>query len=178
MANFTKQVTPLIESLPPVQLSPVTPLLQAKQPLWNAFDAAFTRLAGYPATEFRFVPGQTPLATGGETAAVLLSYYAVILGGREVMRNRKPFSVHSLFIMHNFILTAVSAALLALFAEQLLPMLAHGGLHKSICGADSWTKQLNILYYVSLPSDCCNLAFPLLSQAPNRISGETSSSAV
>ena len=149
MANFTKPMPSLIEGLPQVQTSPVLPLLKTEQPLWSLFDSIFTSVAGYHATDFHFVPGQTPLATAKETFSVLVSYYAIVLGGREVMRHRKPFELSSLFILHNFLLTVVSGALLALFAEQLVRMLANDGLFNSICSNRAWTKELNALYYVS-----------------------------
>jgi fatty acid elongase 3 len=46
-------------------------------------------------------------------------------------------------------LTAVSGALLVLFAEQLIPTLWRHGLYENICGASGWTQPLTVLYYVS-----------------------------
>jgi fatty acid elongase 3 len=51
---------------------------------------------------------------------------------------------------HNFVLTAISGALLVLFAEQLIPTLWRHGLYENICGASGWTQPLVVLYYVSL----------------------------
>jgi len=67
------------------------------------------------------------------------------------MRNRQPFKLKVPFIIHNFYLTCISAILLALFIEQLVPTLYHHGLFFTICDhAGGWTNQLVILYYVCI----------------------------
>lgn len=65
------------------------------------------------------------------------------------MQTRKPLSLNGPFMAHNFMLTVVSAALLVLFAEQLLPTLWKYGLYENICGKSGWTRRLVVLYYVS-----------------------------
>ena len=89
------------------------------------------------------------MSTLKETVLTLTAYYVIILGGREVMRNRKPFAVRAAFILHNFYLTVISAVLLALFVEQLLPTVARKGVFFAICNHQGgWTKELVALYYV------------------------------
>jgi len=56
--------------------------------------------------------------------------------------------LNGLFMVHNFCLTATSGALLALFAQQLIPSLWKDDLYENICGADGWTRPLVVLYYV------------------------------
>lgn len=117
--------------------------------LWPMFDKAYTAVMGYPPTDFKFVPGVSPMSTMKETLISLGAYYVVVLGGREVMRNRKPFILNGPFMVHNFYLTAISAILLALFIEQLLPTLVRNGVFFTICDHNGgWTKELVILYYV------------------------------
>lgn len=127
----------------PISLSP-----------WTNFDKVWTALKGYPAEEFKFVPGKTPFSTLTETVAMIAIYVVVIFGGRELMRNREPYKLNGLFKAHNFILTAISGALLVLFAEQLIPTLWRHGLYENICGASGWTQKLTVLYYVSLHLEC------------------------
>ena len=80
---------------------------------------------------------------------MIATYYVVIFGGREVMRNRPAFKLNGPFMIHNFYLTAISAILLALFTEQLVPTLYNYGIFHAICKAEGgWTKPLVILYYV------------------------------
>jgi len=119
---------------------------------WKVFDKIWTTTMGYPAEQFDFVPGKSPIGTLNETVGVIVLYYAVILGGREWMRNRPAYKLNTLFKMHNFILTVISGSLLILFAEQLIPTLRQGGLYNAICGSGGWTRPLIILYYVSNPS--------------------------
>jgi fatty acid elongase 3 len=118
--------------------------------LWPIFEAAFEPIAGYKPQDFRFVPNKTPMSTLKSTCIMLLSYYVLIFGGREFMRNREPMKLSFLFKLHNFYLTVISGVLLALFAEQLIPTLARRGLFYAICDhSGGWTDKLVILYYVS-----------------------------
>lgn len=118
--------------------------------LWPIFDKAWTAVVGYPAGDFRFVQGETPMSTIKETSIFIVIYYAIILGGREWMRNREPYKLKTLFLIHNFYLTAISGILLALFIEQLLPIVVRGGIFHAICHADGgWTQPLVVLYYLN-----------------------------
>jgi hypothetical protein len=116
---------------------------------WVNFNRLWISVKGYPADEFDFIPGTTPFSTMCETLGMIALYLAVILGGRELMKNRKPVKLNGLFMAHNFILTMVSGALLVLFAEQLLPTLWSHGVYENICGGSGWTPPLVVLYYVS-----------------------------
>jgi fatty acid elongase 3 len=118
--------------------------------LWPIFSKAFEYVAGYPADDFRFKTGETPMSTLKETGIFIVIYYAIIFGGRELMRNREPFKLKTLFLIHNFYLTAISAILLALFVEQLLPTVARHGIFHAICAREGgWTQPLVVLYYLN-----------------------------
>lgn len=118
--------------------------------LWPIFSAAFEQIKGYPAENFRFEAGVTPMSTLPETAIALISYYIIIFGGREIMKNREPLKLNGLFKVHNFYLTLISGILLVLFLEQLIPTVVRGGLFYGICNEEGgWTDELVILYYVS-----------------------------
>jgi hypothetical protein len=119
--------------------------------LWPLFDRAYSSVMGYAPTDFKFVEGKTPISTFKETAAVLISYYIIIFGGRELMKNRPAYKLNALFMIHNFYLTAISGILLALFLEQLIPEVWRNGVFHAICHRDGgWTKPLVTLYYVSI----------------------------
>ena len=124
---------------------------------------------GYPAASFRINEGKTFMTTGTETAIVITLYYIIILGGREVMRNRPAFKLNDLFLIHNFYLTAVSGSLLALFIEQLVPSLWNRGVYDAICGGSGWTKELTTLYYVrgTFPMGCLGLTRTSSIISPN-----------
>ncbi|KAK4062699.1 uncharacterized protein Triagg1_9817 [Trichoderma aggressivum f. europaeum] len=118
--------------------------------LWPLFSKAFEYVAGYPAEEFDFVVGKTPMSTLRDTSIFVAIYYLIIFGGRELMRAREPFKLKTFFLIHNFVLTAVSAILLALFIEQLLPTIVRRGTLFAVCDADGgWTQPLVVLYYMT-----------------------------
>ncbi|KAI9818239.1 MAG: hypothetical protein M1832_004455 [Thelocarpon impressellum] len=118
--------------------------------LWPLFSKLYAQVMGYPAEDFRFVQGQTPMSTLSATAIMIVSYYVVIFGGRELMRNRPAMKLNGLFMIHNLYLTIVSGALLALFIEQLLPTVVRRGTFYAICNRDGgWTKPLVVLYYLN-----------------------------
>ncbi len=125
--------------------------------LWPIFDELYTSVMGFPAEDFRFVQGQTPMSTFRATAAVLVAYYIIIFGGREFMKNRPAYKINGLFKIHNLYLTIISGVLLALFIEQLLPTVWRHGIFYAICDRNGgWTKPLVTLYYVRHPA--CTLA--------------------
>lgn len=118
--------------------------------LWPIFDKAYTQIMGSPTADFQFVQGVTPMSTLKETATALITYYVVIFGGREIMRNRTAFKLNGLFMLHNLFLTIFSGVLLVLFIEQLLPTLWRHGVFYAICDHDGgWTKPLVLLYYLN-----------------------------
>lgn len=120
--------------------------------LWPLFDKAYTRVMGYSTKKFVFVPGDTPMSTLVATSTMLITYYVTVFAGREFMKNREPFKLNSLFMAHNLFLTAFSGTLLALFIEQLLPILWRYGTFYAICNhGGGWTPPLVLLYYVSIP---------------------------
>lgn len=95
------------------------------------------------------------MATFAEATSMIALYYLVIFGGREVMRNRPAFELKVPFMIHNLYLTIISAALLALFVEQLGPTLMSEGVYCSVCNkAAGWTNALEVLYYVSESGFC------------------------
>lgn len=68
------------------------------------------------------------------------------------MKNREPFKLNGLFMVHNLALTIISGVLLALFAEQLVPTVVRNGVFYAICDhRGGWTGPLVTLYYVHTP---------------------------
>jgi len=86
------------------------------------------------------------------------------------MRNRPAFKLSVPFIIHNFYLTVISAVLLALFVEQLIPTLYRHGLFFAICDVKGgWTPPLVTLYYVCVANTRENRKLTLSSStiSPN-----------
>jgi len=118
--------------------------------LWPIFDKAFTAVMGYHPQDFDFQPRVTPMSTLKESSLTILTWYIVIFGGRELMRNRPAFKLNALFMIHNFYLTAISGTLLALFVEQLVSTVYNHGIFYAICDVKGgWTPPLVILYYLN-----------------------------
>jgi len=118
--------------------------------LWPIFDKAFSAVRGYSANDFKFVEGVTPMSTFKETATVLVAYYVIVFGGRELMKGRPAFTLNVPFMIHNFYLTAISGVLLALFIEQLLGTVVNKGIFFTICNhKGGWTQPLVTLYYLN-----------------------------
>ena len=142
--------------------------------LWPYFSTAYSKLMGFPPTKFVFVPGVTPLSTLSACATMLITYYVTIFAGREFMRNREPFKLNGLFMLHNLYLTLISGVLLALFVEQLLSTIWRNGIFYAICDyRGGWTAPLVTLYYVhSSPFEgICALTDKCAAQLPHEISG-------
>ncbi|KAG9243481.1 GNS1/SUR4 family-domain-containing protein [Calycina marina] len=116
---------------------------------WTNFNKVWTAVMGYPAENFRFVTGKTPMSTPQETLGMIVLYLVVIFGGQSFMRDRPALKLNGLFMVHNLLLTVISGALLVLFAQQLIPSLYRHGLYENICGADGWTRSLVVLYYLN-----------------------------
>ncbi|KAL0943811.1 Elongation of fatty acids protein 2 [Colletotrichum truncatum] len=118
--------------------------------LWPLLDKVWTPIVGYPVDEFRFKAGITPMSTIKDAGIFVIIYYAIIFGGREWMRNREPYKLKGLFLIHNLFLTVISFALLALYIEQLLPTVVRKGIFHAICDAEGgWTQPLVVLYYMT-----------------------------
>ncbi|KAF9352144.1 hypothetical protein BGX34_000161 [Mortierella sp. NVP85] len=113
------------------------------------FRDAYELVTGTPADSFVFREGVTPLSTQFEVAMWTVSYLAVIFGGRQIMKTQEAFKLKTLFIIHNFLLTITSGALLLLFIENLVPILARHGLFYAVCDDGAWTQRLELLYYLN-----------------------------
>lgn len=136
--------------------------------LWPIFSRAFHSLLGYKPEHWRFEQGVTPMSTMPQTAAALISYYLIIFGGREIMKDRAALKLNGLFKVHNLYLTIISGVLLVLFLEQLIPTVVRHGIFYAVCDYDGgWTPQLVILYYVCfLPPPPSTLSPPHCSTHP------------
>ncbi|KZZ95604.1 GNS1/SUR4 membrane protein [Ascosphaera apis ARSEF 7405] len=138
--------------------------------LWPTFNNAFEWVTGYKANDFRYIPGKTAMSGLKPTLMALAAYYAVILIGREIMKTREAFKLKKLFIAHNLILSTMSAILLALFIEQLLPTIyTHGLRYAFLDRRGGWTDNLVPLYYVTYMTKYIELAdtlFLVLKKKP------------
>lgn len=86
-----------------------------------------------------YVPGKTPISTMPVVSAILASYLAIIFGIKEVMRERPPQKLNTLFRIHNAFLTLGSGLLLALMLEEVASIFVKSGVYDTMCNEASWT---------------------------------------
>ncbi|KAJ3044856.1 hypothetical protein HK097_001352 [Rhizophlyctis rosea] len=115
----------------------------------DLFDKAALAISGHLPDEFVFE--KAPLSTRKEAAQWSLAYLAIVLGGQAFMRSAvpKPVSFKPIFFLHNAMLSIVSAGLLILFLELVIPDLLKHGLMWSICHEDAWNSRLELLFYIN-----------------------------
>lgn len=86
-----------------------------------------------------YVPGKTPLSTMPVVSATLASYLIIIFSIQQVMRDRPPLKLNTLFRIHNAFLTLGSALLLALMVEEVASIWVKSGTYDTMCNESSWT---------------------------------------
>lgn len=98
-----------------------------------------------------WVPGKSPISTVPALVAAVITYLAVIFGGRELMKNRAPLttSIKLPFLLHNLALTFGSGLLLALMLEEIIPIVRRNGFYYAICGEGAWTMKLETYYMIN-----------------------------
>ncbi|BGP12818.1 hypothetical protein JCM10213_008079 [Rhodosporidiobolus nylandii] len=96
-----------------------------------------------------WVPGSSPLSTHTEVFAAISFYLAVIFGGQAWMSGSKPYRFKPLFMLHNFLLSAGSALVLALMLEEIVPIVWKHGLFYAICADEAWTPRMETYYIIN-----------------------------
>ncbi|KAF9517933.1 hypothetical protein BS47DRAFT_1338808 [Hydnum rufescens UP504] len=76
-------------------------------------------------------------------------YLTTIFSIRALMKNHAPFKLTFFFQAHNLILTAGSGLLLALIAEEIVPIWWQHGFFDAICNSRSWTPRLEFYYLIN-----------------------------
>ncbi|ORX35482.1 ELO family [Kockovaella imperatae] len=118
------------------------PLYSTITGLWETFGLPS------PPVEYRtWVSGTSPLSTQKAVVAAIGTYLLVIFGGREIMRSRSAYKLTPLFQAHNLFLTAISALILGLMVEEIIPLYLKHGFYWSICNTTAFTPRL-ITYYM------------------------------
>lgn len=119
--------------------------------LWPIFNYVFELVIGYPADKFEFIYHKTFLANGTHAIGIIVVYYIVIFGGRELSSRLKlpPLKLNALFQLHNIGLTVVSLSLLLLTIEQLVPILYNHGIFYAVCHRKAFAPRLVTLYYLN-----------------------------
>ncbi|KAI8870076.1 GNS1/SUR4 membrane protein [Ramicandelaber brevisporus] len=118
-------------------------------PLNDLFGVGYKMVMGKDHREFSVKYGQTPFSTYSSCIGIVVLYYIVIFGGQELMRNRKPITLPTLFKAHNLFLTAASVVMFSLFMEQMVPQIIQHGFTYSVCDINSPNQQVDLLHYIN-----------------------------
>ncbi|KAH9950345.1 GNS1/SUR4 membrane protein [Amylocystis lapponica] len=102
-----------------------------------------------PAHFSKYVPGKTPLSTPQTVFPALAGYLVTVFSLRHFMKNRNPLKMQYIFQLHNIILSAGSAILLALIAEQVAPLAWKQGLFWSMCDEAMYSDKLEAYYIIN-----------------------------
>ncbi|KAF9229285.1 GNS1/SUR4 membrane protein [Gyrodon lividus] len=97
----------------------------------------------------QYIPGVTPLSTWPVVSAALASYLVIVFGIREVMKDRPPQKLNTLFRIHNAFLSLGSALLLALMVEEVASIWIKSGTYDTMCNETSWTPRLEFYYMIN-----------------------------
>jgi fatty acid elongase 3 len=98
-----------------------------------------------PSYLVHYEAGASPLSQTHQVVTALASYLAVVFGLRHIMRDQPPLKLTTLFQLHNIILSAGSALLLALMVEEVFPIYWNHGLFHAMCSNNAWTTvRLNL----------------------------------
>lgn len=114
--------------------------MPSHSPIYDALAALIPD--GVPRSLYIWDPPNTPLSTLPAASTAIVTYLAVIFGGRAIMKDRQPFgeSLKIPFLVHNLALTVGSGALLAVMLEEIVPILRRGGPLYGICHEAAWTS--------------------------------------
>lgn len=101
-----------------------------------------------------YIPGESPLSTWPVVTTALASYLAIIFGIREIMRDRSPQRLNTLFRIHNAFLSAGSLILLVLMMEEVGSIRLTNTTYGTMCDETSWTevRLFNLYLFDTQPS--------------------------
>lgn len=87
-----------------------------------------------------YLPGETPFSTWPVVASMTVTYLAVVFGTREIMKDRAPLRMNTLFRAHNLLLSVGSLVLMALIGEEVFSNWLKVGTYGSLCFQEAYTS--------------------------------------
>lgn len=96
-----------------------------------------------------YIPGESPLSTWPVVTTALASYLAIIFGIREIMKDRSPQRLNTLFRIHNAFLSVGSLILLVLMMEEVGSIRLTNTTYGTMCDETSWTERLEFYYMIN-----------------------------
>ena len=71
------------------------------------FEQVYASVTGKDPNDFAYTEGITLFSTKYEVAIALITYFAVIFGGQQFMKNFSPINLKFIFQLHNLLLRYV-----------------------------------------------------------------------
>ncbi|KAI7833300.1 GNS1/SUR4 family-domain-containing protein [Kickxella alabastrina] len=113
-------------------------------------NKGFILATGQSKAAWRWAPGTTFLSTQRAVLTGVVLYLTMVFGGQMIMKKvAKPIRMKRVTQLHNLTLTLISGFLLLAFLEQCLPVWRDKGFFFTICGAESWTQPMEVIYYLN-----------------------------
>ncbi|KIK94266.1 hypothetical protein PAXRUDRAFT_33611 [Paxillus rubicundulus Ve08.2h10] len=91
-----------------------------------------------------YIPGESPFSTWPVVASMTVTYFAVVFGTREIMKDRAPLKLITPFRAHNLTLSAGSLVLMALIGEEVFSNWMKIGTYGSLCIPEAYTDRLEL----------------------------------
>ena len=87
-----------------------------------------------------YIEGETPISTWPAVISMTVTYLAVVFGTREIMKDRAPLKLTTLFRAHNLLLSMASFILMLLLGEEVLSNWIRVGPYGILCAEEAYTQ--------------------------------------
>ncbi|KAL4081326.1 GNS1/SUR4 family-domain-containing protein [Scleroderma yunnanense] len=116
-----------------------------------------------------YVQGETPLSTWPAVMSMTVTYLLVVLGTREIMKDRAPFELTTLFRAHNLFLSVFSLILVVLLGEEVFSTWMKLGSYRVLCAEEAFTPRIEfylVMAYLSRYYEFVDTIFLVLRKKP------------
>ncbi|KAL4076420.1 GNS1/SUR4 membrane protein [Scleroderma citrinum] len=116
-----------------------------------------------------YVQGETPLSTWPAVMSMTVTYLLVVLGTREIMKDRAPFKLTTLFRAHNLFLSVFSLILVVLLGEEVFSTWMKLGSYRVLCAEEAFTPRIEfylVMAYLSRYYEFVDTIFLVLRKKP------------
>ncbi|KAL4081332.1 ELO family, partial [Scleroderma yunnanense] len=96
-----------------------------------------------------YIVGETPISTWPTVISMTVTYLTVVFGTREIMKNRAPLALTTLFRAHNLLLCVASFVLVLLLGEEVLSNWMNVGWYGILCAEEAYTQRVEFYLLVN-----------------------------
>ena len=100
----------------------------------------FIPTAAVPLSLKSYIRGETPLSTWPAAFSMTVTYLTIVFGTREIMKDRAPFRLVTLFRAHNLLLSVASFILMLLLGEEVVSNWIKFGSYGVLCADEAYTQ--------------------------------------